>query len=567
MASTQGNPTPSQSPAIWVLADHGGLGKDITQWLSAMNWRATTELGHVKQGLMSTQHGTVLVDARYSPHRMLTQIRFLHEHFADAVILVLVDGGHDHWGQEAIRQGADMYLSPTAVSEQGLSMAVRSLQLQKHRLVQNASALDPCTGLLNHSVFFDRLSHALQVAIRHHCLTGLLILEVDDFDGVSRAFTELQQDRILQLLAKRIQTCVRNSDSVARLSGAQFGVVLEDLHDDVMLAHIAQKIQTCLGEPMELEREHRVHLSISMGGHLCESGQQNGLSLLEQCKSALARAKDSPQKHCWFYSQDLNFRAIARQNMESGLRRAIEAKEFVLQCSPCHQAKGFMCQGVMPWITWRHPTAGMVHPDVFMGLLRDTGLIKSMGQWEIEQYLACLLDWHAMGLCRQAFRAFMPMSEKQLRDPDALSILYEKLSGQEWLQEHLVLVVNEKTAIRNVKSLQRLKEHFPCLGLGVKLRQASNTYGSLSYLQSLDADFLLLDSSFLLHMQIDHLETSLAKVVVNMAHQLGVDVVGLGADSQLKVEKMRALGCDLLCGDYFTKPFAPNEWGSYLSDH
>lgn len=555
---------------LWVLTCQQDVEADIGLWLQHSDldhtWQSSTDLKHIRQVLLGHTMATVLIDMRTSPHKMLSHIRYLTEHFINCSLIALVDTEQSHWGQEALNSGVDLFVSKSDVSAQGLSMLIESLKVKQHRQSLLLASSDPCTGLINGPLFFDRLNHALQVAIRHHCRTGILLVSLDEYSTLVQERGDELCDSLLSQVARRLNKTVRNSDSLARIHEGLFAVLLEDLNDEVMVAHIAQNIQQQFEKAFDVHEQY-FSLTVTIGGHLCDVGELNGAALYQQTQKALERASLNGKQGLWFYVQEMNFKAMARLNMLHGLERALEKNEFYLQYQPSHTGKGFIPSGVSPVMCWKHPTAGTVMPEIFMDLLVDSGLILEAGVWLIERACEQLKYWREQGNWNSRLQLFIPISEKQLRNDSLVKTLIRQFSLNQIESEQVIIKVSEQTAIKNIDVINGLASRIPNIGLAIELKGSSSGYNSFSYLKQMSVDYLCLDESFFQFMHVDHLETSIATVIVKVAHSLGIEVMASGADSHYKVEKMQALGCDCLQGKYFSPPVYAEHWAKYLMDH
>ena len=548
---------------FWIYGASGPLRAELSVLLSQFSWQQTHELSHIKQSLLNSSECTVVVDLAVAPHRYLAQIKFLQEHFDHCVLIAVIDPAQNHWGQEALRQGADAYIAAEAISAEGFTMLLESLYKQKRQQRLLATSLDPCTGLITSPLFFDRLNHAMQVSVRHKCRTGLLLIAIHDFKKVVEQLGDVLCDGLLKSVSQILSEAVRNSDSVCRMREGEFAILLEDLQDDVMLGHIAQQIQLAFQAPIRFQNAD-YSIQVTIGGHISKGGDIHFDTFFQQCEAALERAQGVGPNRIWFYSPDMNFKAMARINMQQGLQRALDRQEFFMLYQPSHSAKGFLNNGAFPVLRWRHPTAGIVMSDVFMALLKDSGLILPVGRWQIETVLKQLGEWRREGNWKLSQKLILPVCEKQLRETGFNEFLKQSLLSNELDTEHVVLQISEQTAIRNLVLLQGLCQDLSGLGLSIYLSDFGEQYSSLSYLRQLNVENICLDQSFFLHMHMDHLETSIAKVIVDVAHRLGIDVIAEGADSQYKVEKMQALGCDTLIGAFFSQPMNSDIWPDYL---
>jgi diguanylate cyclase (GGDEF)-like protein len=552
--------------SLCVLSCQPDLQADIGVWLSQTQWQSTTELKDIRQWLLSHTHGRVLLDMRSSPHKMLSDIRYLKQHFEHSTMIALIEPNHEHWGQEAMRHGADACISITDVSNNGLLTLLENLEAKQNQSIFLEIFLDPCTGLISAPLFFDRLNHALKVAVRHQCRTGILLMSLDDYSSIVASHDASVIDSMLSLAAERLETTIRNSDSLARIHHGLFAVLLEDLHDEAMVVHIAKNIQQQFEQEFNVEHQ-RINLTVSIGGHLCEAGELNGAVLYQQTLDALDRAMASGRQGMWFYMQEMNFKAMARLNMLHGLQRALDKNEFQLQYQPSHTGKGFIPNGLTPVICWKHPTAGMVTSEIFMDLLIDSGLIIEAGEWMIKTLFEQINDWRATGNWHSRLQILLPIMEKQLRNNRLVETLIREIELNKMGSERIIMTITEAVVVKNISLINKLLNRIVNLGLAIELKGSTGGYNTFTYLKQMNVDYLCLDKHFFQHTHVDHLETSIATMIINLARSLDIDVMAYGADSDYKVKKMQALGCNSLQGKYFSPAIHSDSWTDYLVNH
>jgi diguanylate cyclase (GGDEF)-like protein len=552
--------------SLCVLSCQPDLQADIGVWLSQTQWQSTTELKDIRQWLLSHTHGRVLLDMRSSPHKMLSDIRYLKQHFEHSTMIALIEPNHEHWGQEAMRHGADACISITDVSNNGLLTLLENLEAKQNQSIFLEIFLDPCTGLISAPLFFDRLNHALKVAVRHQCRTGILLMSLDDYSSIVASHDASVIDSMLSLAAERLETTIRNSDSLARIHHGLFAVLLEDLHDEAMVVHIAKNIQQQFEQEFNVEHQ-RINLTVSIGGHLCEAGELNGAVLYQQTLDALDRAMASGRQGMWFYMQEMNFKAMARLNMLHGLQRALDKNEFQLQYQPSHTGKGFIPNGLTPVICWKHPTAGMVTSEIFMDLLIDSGLIIEAGEWMIKTLFEQINDWRATGNWHSRLQILLPIMEKQLRNNRLVETLIREIELNKMGSERIIMTITEAVVVKNISIINKLLNRIVNLGLAIELKGSTGGYNTFTYLKQMNVDYLCLDKHFFQHTHVDHLETSIATMIINLARSLDIDVMAYGADSDYKVKKMQALGCNSLQGKYFSPAIHSDSWTDYLVNH
>jgi diguanylate cyclase (GGDEF)-like protein len=552
--------------SLCVLSCQPDLQADIGAWLSQTQWQSTTELKDIRQWLLSHTYSSVLLDMRSSPHKMLSDIRYLKQHFEHSTMIALIEPTHEHWGQEAMRHGADACISTIDISNNGLLTLLENLEAKQNQSTFLEIFLDPCTGLISAPLFFDRLNHALKVAVRHQCRTGILLMSLDDYSSIIASHDTNVIDSLLSLVAERLGKTIRNSDSLARIHHGLFAVLLEDLHDEAIVAHIAKNIQQQFKQEFNVEQQ-RINLTISIGGHLCEAGELNGSVLYRQTLDALDRAMASGRQGMWFYMQEMNFKAMARLNMLHGLQRALDKNEFELQYQPSHTGKGFIPNGLTPVICWKHPTAGMVTAEIFMDLLIDSGLIIDAGEWMIKTLFQQINDWRATGSWHSRLQILLPIMEKQLRNNRLSETLIREIELNKIGSEQIIMTISEAAAVKNTSIINKLLNRIDNLGLAIELKGSTGGYNTFTYLKQMKVNYLCLDKHFFQHTHVDHLETSIATMIINLARSLEIDVMAYGADSDYKVKKMQALGCNSLQGKYFSPAIHSDSWTDYLVNH
>jgi len=283
-----------------------------------------------------------------------------------------------------------------------------------------------------------------------------------------------------------------------------------------------------------------------------------------QASIALKRAQKNSNMALCFYEQHLNFKTMARTNMEAGLTTALNEQQLFVQYQPLHGSNGFKLLGMESNIRWLHPASGIVLPDIFMGLLENSGLIIDVGKWWIQKSLSQFKEWQNQGCIDARQQMFIPVSEKQLRHDEFIKMLVRELALNSLSSEKIVLSLNEDCAIKNIDTIQNINKHIPGVCLAVCLCDFSKGYSSLSFLKEMDVDYLCFDDRFFQHIHTDHTKMSVAKIIIDIAHNLGVEVMAKGAESQLKIDKMQSLEIDYLQGEFFSAPLYPDRWPEYV---
>jgi EAL domain-containing protein (putative c-di-GMP-specific phosphodiesterase class I)/GGDEF domain-containing protein len=550
-------------PTLYIYTHAQELTTHLKHWLSAFNCQLGNSVSSLRQGLLDSTCSYILVDVTSVNDAILKQVAFFHENFPNHVIMALIKEDQAHVGQECFNLGADSYVSMTHCSSQGLQVQFASLAKQK--MQTGVSLAGSIVGLpvISQALFLDRLTHALMVAIRHQCYTGILLVEISDYEGLNNTRLQDNTGHFIPELSAPILSVIRNSDSLSYMGLGVFAVLLEDLRGEIMVAHIAQKIQTIFSSPVQLN-DQWVSVNLSLGGHLCHHDQGSAQTLLLEAKVALKRSKNKLQQGLCFYEQALNFKTTARANMEQGIIRALQEQQLFVQFQPLHCGRGFKLLGMEAKIRWQHPASGVVLPDVFMGLVEDSGLIIDVGSWWIEESLKQFKHWKKNGHTEACQRIYIDVSEKQIRFKGFIEMLISHLALNDIGAEKLVLMVCEKVVMKNKSLLKELTICIPGICLAVRLSDFSKGYSSLGYLKEIDVDSLYLDECFFRYIYSDKTKMSVAKIIIDIAHNLGINVMADGANTQMKVDKMQSLEIDCLQGEFFCAPLYGELWPDYI---
>ena len=537
--------------------------QDLKDWLEEFNWVTSHNFIEIRQHLLNDSADFLLIDMRKMPNETLVQIRYLHKHFSNVVMVVLINDAQLYWGQEAITLGADAYVSCDHFSSAGLWMLMDSLLKQKGQYLTKDKNDRAEESLINKALYFDRLKHALMSAIRYQCHTGILLINLNDYNALIKEQSDVLNEGLLTQLEKRLVSVMRNSDTLARLQPGVYGVILQGLENEVAVVNIARKIQGVFEKVIPVSN-YPYQVSVSIGGHLCLADTIDADIFYQQACVALQYAKQNSQQDLWFYEQTLNFKTTARANIENGLVKALKSNEFFLQYLPSHLGNSFLINGVMTLLRWEHPSSGTVLPSVFMEQLLDSGLIIEVGEWWIDSALNQFNEWLGNRCISARQQLFLPITQEQLNHSGFIKMLAKNLALYNISAEKIVLIISELVAIDNIEVLKKLSNSLPGICLSVQLGDFTKRYSSLTYLKEIDVDYIFLDSYFVQNSYLDVRESSIVKIIIDIAHTMGIEVMATGIHSLAQAEKMKSLGCDCLQGDYFSSPLYAKLWPKYI---
>lgn len=553
----------ASKPRLFIYSPSHDSHSFWQKWLPNFEWQSSVQLSQIRQWLLQDSLACLLVDMRHAPQRMLSEINHLKENFNTINIIAMVDQDHLHIGRMAASQGADAYVCSEHMTGVGLNCVCESLMQHQHsdvQLVSNSS------GLMNYALYYDRLNHALQLAKRHKNRSAILLVSINQFSLWAQKYDDVMQDTMLNQFAESLLKQVRTSDSLTYLQQGLFGIILEGLQDEVMAAHIARKVQQRCTEDLTIEGQV-ISLGCCVGVYVCETGELNGEALHQQAFSALSRAQQKDSKGLWFYGQDINSKVMARFNIEKSLQRALEKDEFFVQYQPCHTSKGKIVNVVQPLMRWMHPSSGVVLPDAFSHLLEASESLNEISFWFIDQVLEDVSKWQKDGHWSNRQQVLLPMNQRILRMADIAEQLQQNLAHHNVSPEQVIIQLDERTVLENLAHIKELLTRIPGLSLSVELEAIQASYRSLAYLKDLDVEFVCLNRDFFKHLFVDQMQSNVVKNITHLAHELGIDVLAFGADNPVILEKMLALGCDGIAGEYFTCELNAHDWPEYLLEN
>ncbi|GAB1390115.1 hypothetical protein MASR1M6_22970 [Rubrivivax sp.] len=420
---------------------------------------------------------------------------------------------------------------------------------------------DGVTGLPNRALFRERLAHALHTADRQQQRVALLFVDLDNFKHVNDSLGHAAGDALLQQVATRLTAAVRVSDTVSRLGGDEFTLVVEGLAQDEDAAHVAVKILEQSAQPYRLgEREVYVTASIGIAIYPRDGGDVD--TLLMNADAAMYRAKENGRDGFEFFTQAISTRAQERLELGNELRGALSRGEFALHYQPKVAIEDGSVIGFEALLRWRNARLGAVSPAVFIPILEETGLIVEVGEWVLGE--ACrwaarlpTSDGHAPGVS-------VNLSARQFRHPGLDEVVQRALSGASLPAARLELEITESTLLdlqANLQTMQRLK----ALGVKLSIDDFGTGYSSLSYLKRFPVDRLKIDASFVRDVAEDPDDAAIVVAIVGLAHHLQLRVIAEGVESAEQLDFLRRQGCDEVQGYYFARPMPADEASAWLA--
>jgi len=421
---------------------------------------------------------------------------------------------------------------------------------------------DPLTRLPNRSLFQERLSRAVARAHRNQSLVALLFIDLDKFKQVNDTLGHLAGDMLLQQVAERLTGATRQGDTVARLSGDEFTVILEDVQDPRDAAVVAHKILHMLADSFDLGGQD-AHISSSIGVALYPADAGDPQTLVKLADAAMYRAKHLGRNTCQFHSEAVNAQAFERLALENALRLALERQEFVVHYQPIFEFKTGRMVAVEALLRWRHPEVGMVVPAQFMALAEETGLIVPIGGWVLETACAQARAWRDAGF--RDLQVHVNLSGRQLRQPDLVESIAQALETAGLPPNALVLEVPEASVVDKGHDPAAIFARVTALGLGLAIDEFGSGYSSFAFLRRLPAQVLKMAQGFVRNVANSSDDTEIATAIVAVARGLHMSVVAPGVETAEQLAFLNSFGCDRVQGFLLARPMPADEVKALLA--
>jgi diguanylate cyclase (GGDEF)-like protein/PAS domain S-box-containing protein len=422
---------------------------------------------------------------------------------------------------------------------------------QAEERIRHLAHYDELTGLPNRTLFNQILTHAMKTSTRAQQKLAVLFVDLDRFKNINDTLGHDAGDLALQEISSRMRGCLRESDTVARMGGDEFYILIEDLLDSEHAARIARKILVEAARPFHIQQQE-CRLSASIGIAIYPEDGADALTLLKNSDIAMYRAKTGSKDTYQFYSASKNIHSLGRLALESQLRRGIENHEFVLHYQPKVNLANGRITGVEALVRWMHPEQGMLAPNYFIPLAEETSLIVPLGKMILQ--MACE-DAIAINLgCDQPIRVAVNLSARQFDDSEFLSDLQRVLSQTGLEPDLLQLEITESMVMNNPEQAVRTMTELQEMGIRLDIDDFGTGYSSLTYLKRFPVYSLKIDRSFIQDLHNGANDVAITKAIIAMGHSMGLRIVAEGVELIEQMDALRDFGCDEFQGFYFSRP-------------
>ncbi|MCC7370386.1 MAG: EAL domain-containing protein [Chloroflexi bacterium] len=414
---------------------------------------------------------------------------------------------------------------------------------------------DSLTDLPNRTLFVDRVERAMAraQAAGQEGGVAVMFLDLDNFKVINDSLGHAVGDQLLNTLAERIKECLRHEDTLARLSGDEFAILIEDVWTEDGARRLAERIQEQMVSPFILNRRE-VFASLSIGIVVSGPSHSRPDDLLRDADLAMYRAKANGKARSEVFDHTMNAQASERLALETALRRAIERQELRVYYQPLVRIDTAAVVGFEALVRWQHPDRGLISPAEFIPLAEETGMIVPIGAWVLEEACRQVQVWQEERCNGRGLLLSVNVSARQFQSPDLVETVAWVLEETGFNPTHLKLELTESMMMHDVeRTIQRLDE---LKGLSIQLvvDDFGTGYSSLAYLRRFPISVLKVDKSFIWRLGTDPGDDAIVRSIVTLAGDLGMQVVAEGIETAEQLEALRALQCDYGQGYYFSPP-------------
>jgi diguanylate cyclase (GGDEF)-like protein/PAS domain S-box-containing protein len=449
-------------------------------------------------------------------------------------------------------------------------LILQAQDVTERKLAEQKLLYDAChdllTGLPNRSLFIDHLKLCIERVQRlERRLFAVLFLDLDRFKVINDSLGHLVGDELLVVVARRLESCVRAGDLVARVGGDEFMVLLDDLEDIGEAITAAERIQKEVKVPFNING-HEVFSTLSIGIAPCSREYDNPEAIMRDADTAMYRAKSSGKARHEVFDKAMHTFAVNLLQIETDLRKALDRRQFVIHYQPIVSLDTFHICGFEALVRWEHPERGTIWPMDFIPVAEDTGLILSIGEWTLQEACKQMRRWEHEFPSEDPMFISVNLSPKQFNQPHLLERVSDILQETGLDASSLKLEITEGAVMENLEMATELLRQLRALGVKLSIDDFGTGYSSLSYLHRFPIDTLKIDRSFVTRISENNENTEIVRTIVVLAQNLGMDVVAEGVETKEQLAILRQFGCEFGQGFYFSKPVSEIEAGGIIND-
>lgn len=472
---------------------------------------------------------------------------------------IILDAGMQHMVTGFLVSNQGLYLG-VANSHDLLNVITQRKQAELHYLAH----YDSLTGIPNRMLLGDRLEQACRDAERKGMLVALLFVDIDRFKQINDSFGHSAGDVVLRQVAERMKASARRADTVARLAGDEFVILMEELTDPADVDIVAGRLVRSMQQPIEL-LGHSLVATVSVGSAIYPGDDTQISALLAKADAAMYEAKASGRNSYRKFSPATTMYNPASMSIENELRQAIEHDELLLHYQPQVALGSQAILGTEALVRWLHPVRGLVPPGQFIPIAEESGLIVPLGEWVLRRALRQIKSWQAQGI--PPLRVSVNISALQLRRRSFPGLLKAHLAEYEVDPLLVELELTESALMQNVDDALRTLKEIKSLGVRLAIDDFGTGFSSLSYLRRFPIDRLKIDQSFVRDIQDTPVNESIARAIAALAKSLSLDITAEGIEQPSEKTVLELMGCPEGQGYLFARPLAADDFLAWCASH
>lgn len=439
--------------------------------------------------------------------------------------------------------------------------AIRFAETELYRVAH----YDTVTNLPNRNFFHHNFKRALFDAKRNKQMLGLLYIDLDHFKMINDKMGHAVGDQVLREASRRLTKCVRSGDMVGRLGGDEFCAFLPGLKREQDAGLVAQKVVDSFSKPIDINGVE-LFVTGSVGVTVCPTDGEEIDALLNAADTAMYAAKEKGRGNYQFFKASMNDAVLERANIANGLHRALEREELFLVYQPQFDLKTGRMRGCEALMRWLHPERGLISPDAFISIAEETGKIIHMGEWAIQTACAQNKAWQEEGLA--PIVVAVNLSVRQVKDDDLFEVVRGALESTGLDGKYLELEVTESIVMQDVEQVIRTMQDLKSLGVKLSIDDFGTGYSNLAYLKRFPLDTIKIDKSFVSDIRSanDASGGEIANMIISLGHNLNLEIVAEGVETEEQKLFLREAGCDLVQGYYISHPLPKDEFKKFLKN-
>ncbi|EIK46732.1 EAL domain protein [Cellvibrio sp. BR] len=515
--------------------------------------------------ILSQEFDVVLLDYYWGAESARDLLNAARLQACQTPIVVMTDEMETEVDREAIRAGAADYLIKGQIDhlllERALRYAIERKQTEQH--LTRLAHYDSLTDIPNRILFRDRLEHAVHLAERDHTSFTLMFIDLNGFKQVNDNFGHDAGDAIIRICAERLNSCLRRSDSVARMGGDEFTLLLQNIANSTDVAHIAQKVIDSIQQPADING-HEVVVGCSIGIAIYPEAGRDADSLLKHADMAMYKAKQVSGSNYRFFTEMMNQDVRRQLRQEADLRAALRYQQFVLHYSPRIDMATGKVVAIEAQLRWDKPGVGLLNPSEFIATAEETGVITAIGYWVLRQ--ACHDIKLLQGFWDEQLMMSIHLSMRQFKDENLVHEVARIFADNDIQPGDIEFEITETVFADNIDLVSLCMRPLSFFGINFLLDNFGAGNSSLLHLQRLPISTVKIDLGFLQELNRSHTDKRLVSAMISLAHNLGKLVVAEGVETKEQKDWLKEMGCNLMQGRYIAESKSYAEMLAWLQE-